>query len=412
FATQVGVAVENARLFEAEKERLVSSERRRRVAEGLRETMRVINSNQPLKKVLETVLDQIYGILDADGGAILRLVQKEPGESGFLAHLTTKNAPEEFIGIDKLHISRSDLGERTLNKQPVVLEDLSKEDIEDYYRSSSSPMKKLGRAVQENYGAFISTPLVVGEELYGVIVLYYNYPREFTDEEVGLATSFADQASIAIENAWLSEKMEEAAVFEERNRMARELHDSVTQTLYSVTLFAEAAKRMADQRNPAQVRSHLENVERMSQQALKEMRLLIYQMRSPGKAGGHFEDKIKSRLGTVERRSGVEFSLEVKGKPDLSEEEAEELYLITQEALNNAQKHAEATRVDVLLDARTESLKLKITDNGRGFDPDEARKGGGMGLNNMKERADNINADLSVKSEPGKGTTILVKKSG
>ncbi len=408
FANQVGVAIENARLFEAEKERLASSERRRRVAEGLRETMGIINSSQSLVKVLETVLDQIYAILNADGGAILRLEKKEYGEDGFLARLTTKNAPEEFREVDRVSLSRSDLDQKTLNKRPLVLEDLSKEVVEDYYISST--MKQLGRVVQERFGASISTPLVMGEELYGVIILYYDKPREFSDEEVSLATTFADQASIAIENARLSKKAEEAAVIEERNRMARELHDSVTQSLYSVTLFAEAAKRMADQGNPEQVRSHLENVERMSQQALKEMRLLIYQMRSPGKTSSHFEDKIKSRLETVERRSGVESSVEVKGSPDLSEEEVEELYLITQEALNNAQKHAEATRVDVLLDARDEDIRLKVSDDGRGFDPSKARESGGMGLNNMKERADKIGAEFSIESEPGKGTMIYVKK--
>ncbi|MFB6290944.1 MAG: sensor histidine kinase, partial [Candidatus Bipolaricaulia bacterium] len=233
--------------------------------------------------------------------------------------------------------------------------------------------------------------------------------RKFSDEEVSLATSFADQASLAIENARLNEKAEEAAVLEERNRMARELHDSVTQSLYSVTLFAEAAKRMADQGNPEQVRSHLENVERMSQQALKEMRLFIYQMRSPGKSSSRFEDKIKSRLETVERRSGVESSVEVKGSPDLAEEKVEELYLIAQEALNNAQKHAEATRVDVLLDARDDGVRLKISDNGRGFDPGKARESGGMGISNMEERADKIGAELSIESEPGKGTRVYVR---
>ncbi|MBS3766058.1 GAF domain-containing sensor histidine kinase, partial [Candidatus Bipolaricaulota bacterium] len=408
FANQVGVAVENARLYEAEKDRRTASERRRQVAEGLRETMSVINSNESLERVLETILDQIYGLLGADSAAILRLEEESSHGDELVARLTTKNPPEEFKEVDRVEFSREDVDRDTLNRRSLVLEDLSEGDVEDYYTTLS--MKQLGRAVQRNFGALISTPLVVGDELYGVIVLYYQEPRKFSDEEVGLATSFADQASLAIENARLNEKAEEAAVIEERNRMARELHDSVTQSLYSVTLFAEAAKRMADQGNTEQVRSHLENVERMSQQALKEMRLLIYQMRSPGKTSSRFEDKIKSRLETVERRSGVESSVEIKGSPDLSEEEVEELYLITQEALNNAQKHAEATRVDVLLESGENGTMLKITDDGCGFDPKEARECGGMGLSNMRERADKIGAELSIESEAGKGTTIYVRK--
>ncbi|MFW6104757.1 MAG: GAF domain-containing protein [Candidatus Bipolaricaulota bacterium] len=361
FANQVGVAIENARLYEAEKDRRTASERRRQVAEGLRETMSVINSNKSLERVLETILDQIYGLLGADSAAILRLEGENSHDDELVARLTTKNTPEEFAEVDRVEFSTEDINQDILNRRSLVLEDLSKEDVKDYYTSPS--MKRLARAVQRNYGASISTPLIVGHELYGVIVLYYDEPRQFSEEEVGLATSFADQASLAIENARLNERAEEAAVLEERNRVARELHDSVTQSLYSVTLFAEAAKRMADQGDPDQVRSHLENVEKMSQQSLKEMRLLIYQMRSPGKTGSRFEDKIKSRLETVERRSGVEFSVEVKGSPGLTEVEEEELYLITQEALNNAQKHAEATRVDVLLDARDDNIELKISDD-------------------------------------------------
>jgi signal transduction histidine kinase len=168
---------------------------------------------------------------------------------------------------------------------------------------------------------------------------------------------------------------------------------------------------MADQGDPDRVRSHLENVERMSQQALKEMRLLIYQMRSTGGTSNRFEDKIKSRLETVERRSGVESSVEVKGNPEMSDDKVEELYLITQEALNNAQKHAEATRVDIVLEARGEEVSLRVTDNGCGFDPEEARDGGGMGLGNMKERAEKIGGELYIESEPGNGTTVGVKIS-
>jgi len=406
FANQVGVAMENARLYQVEKDRLETSERRRQVAEGLRETMEIINSNRSLGRVLETVLDQIYQLLKADSGIILRLEEDETSETGLIGHLKTKNAPEEFRNVDQISLSNSDLNQKTLNKRPLVMEDLSREDVEDYYISSS--MKKLGRAVQRKFGASIATPLVVGEELYGVIVLYYENPRKFREDEVNLATSFADQASLAIENARLNEKAEEAAVIEERNRMARELHDSVTQSLYSVTLFAEAAKRLAEQGDFDQVRSHLGNVERMSQQALKEMRLLIYQMRSPGKTRSRFEDKIKSRLETVESRSGVESSVKVEGSPDLSDEKIEQLYLITQEALNNAQKHAEATRVEVLLESLEDSTVLKITDDGCGFDQDAAEDCGGMGLSNMKERAEKIGADFRIESEQGKGTAVAV----
>ncbi|MFP4647420.1 MAG: GAF domain-containing protein [Candidatus Acetothermia bacterium] len=406
FASQVGVAIKNARLYETEKTRFATSERRRKVAESLRETMRVINSDRSLDIVLETVLAQIYRLLDADGGAILRFQTGEEGQDEFVAELTTENMPEEFRSVARIPLSSSDLNTKTLNNKPLILEDLSGAEVDNYYLSS--PVKELAGTVQRTFGASLATPLIIGEELYGVIILYYENPREFRDEEISLVTSFADQASLAIENARLNKKAEEAAVIEERNRMARELHDSVTQSLYSVTLFAEAAKRVADQGDPHQVQSHLENVARMSQQALKEMRLLIYQMRSRGESNSRFEERIKSRLATVERRSGVDSSVEVKGNPDLSNDKMEELYLIAQEALNNAQKHAEATRVDVLLESEETDTKLKITDDGRGFDLKQACECGGMGLSNIRERAEKIGGKLHIESESGKGTIVCV----
>jgi len=406
FANQVGVAIENAQLYQAEKDRLAASERRRLVAEGLKETMSVINSSHSLSRVLETVLDQIYRLLNADSAVIFRLDEEASGADALIAKLTTKNPPKEFEEVGDVSLSPSDLDARIQNKEPLVVENLSLEDVESHYTSAT--MQELGRVVQDKFGASIATPLVVGGELYGVIILYYEEPRQFSDEAVSLATSFADQASLAIENARLNKKVEEAAVVEERNRMARELHDSVTQSLYSVTLFAEAAKRMAEQDEPERVGSHLENVERMSQQALKEMRLLIYQTRGAGKGSCCFEDRIKGRLETVERRSGVEATVGVEGKHDLDEETIEELYLITQEALNNAQKHAEATEVEISLNCKGEKIDLAVTDDGCGFDIEKARLSGGMGLKNMEERAAKIGGELAIDSEPGEGSTVSV----
>lgn len=410
FANQVAVAIENAQLYQTEKERLVFSERRRLVAEGLRETMGVINSSQSLDKVLNTVLDQIYRLLGADSAAIFQLEERERSTSPLTAQMFTKNAPPEFLEADKISLSLEDLDQEIKDHEPLLVENISSKDVFSKYVSPR--MRELGKVVQKHFGASIATPIVVGRELYGVIILYYEETRDFSEEEVNLATSFADQASLAIENARLNKRLEEAAVIEERNRMARELHDSVTQSIYSVTLFAEAAKRMADQGEYEQVSSHLENVESMSQQALKDLRLLIYQMRSSEKRNCCFEDKIKSRLETVERRSGVESSVRVDKDINLSGNVIEELYLITQEALNNAQKHAEASHVEITLEARSEGFRLEVSDDGRGFDKKQARSGGGIGIGNMRERAEKIGADFLLDTEPGRGTSVIIEKNG
>jgi len=408
FANQVAVAIENAQLYQTEKERLLSSERRRIVAEGLRETMGVINSSQSLDKVLDTVLNQIYRLLDADSAAIFQLGDRDMDSSLLTAQMFTKNPPKEFLERDQVPLSLEDLDQKIKHHKPLVVENISSKNVSSSYVSPR--MQELGRVVQKYFGASVATPIVVGGNLYGVIILYYKEPRSFAEEEVNLATSFADQASLAIENARLNKRLEETAVMKERNRMARELHDSVTQSIYSVTLFAEAAKRMADQGDYEQVSSHLENVESMSQQALKEMRLLIYQMRSPEKRNCCFEDKIKNRLETVERRSGVEYSVMVDEDISLSGNVTEELYLIAQEALNNAQKHAEANRVEISLEGLSEGFRLEVSDDGRGFNEIQAGANGGMGIGNMKKRAEKLCANFSIETGPGKGTSVVVEK--
>jgi len=405
FASQVAVAIENARLYQLEKDRLKKSERRRLVAEGLRETLSTINSSQSLDEVLELTLEQIYKLLEADSGAVFCFHCGVGQKDHVVAQVNAINVPELLEGKEDIPISASELSDKLWNREPLIIEDLTEIEVDEYY--DTPLMQKLAGAIKNNYGASFSVPLIVNDELYGIIVLYYENSRQFTQEDVNIATSFASQASLAIENARLSKKVEESAIIEERNRMARELHDSVTQSLYSVTLFAEAAKRMADRGQIEPVLDHLENVEKMSQQALKEMRLLIYQLKGNEGEGNKFESKIKKRIETVERRSGVDATLNVQGESNLPDPVLNEMFLITQEALNNAQKHAEASRVEIELSYGDENI-LEIRDNGIGFDLENAGDSGGMGLGNMQERASKIGGDLSIETAPGEGTNITL----
>lgn len=409
FANQVSLAIENARLYEREKERLATSEQKRLIAEGFRETVSALNSNQSLDMVLDTVLDQTFRTLGAGGAAIYQLERLETQPDLLLASIVSKNMPEEFTNVDSITFDKSKIHDQILQKLPLSIENLNNYEFSD--RRLTSELKYLHQVIRQHFSAALAIPLNVQEELFGLVGLFYEQTRQFTDEEINAAVSFVDQAALAIENAQLNSKVEEAAIIEERNRMARELHDSVTQSLYSVTLFAEAAMRMADQSNLERVQDHLGSVQEMSQQALKEMRLLIYQLRDTREKGNNFEDRIKNRLETVERRSGVEFDLQVKGNLDLPGPMVEELYLITQEALNNAQKHAEASQVEVELQAEGPELKLRISDDGCGLDIEQARNSGGMGLQNMAERAEKIGGRFSVESDPGQGTSVFVTLS-
>jgi len=203
---------------------------------------------------------------------------------------------------------------------------------------------------------------------------------------------------------------EEMAVMQERNRLARELHDSVTQSLHSSTLLAEAGQRVASSGDIERARGYLIRLGEISQQALREMRLLVYELRPLALSDVGLAGALQQRLDAVERRSGVEVQLSIEEELELPRSIEEELYRIAMEALNNALKHANPTKVTVTLcreeQRATPCIALAIIDNGIGFDPDEKVGEGGFGLVSMQERIEKLGGELTILSAPGEGTQV------
>lgn len=216
-------------------------------------------------------------------------------------------------------------------------------------------------------------------------------------------------SGVAVENARLYKRVERAAIAAERSRLARDLHDSVTQSLYSMTLFAEAARRLTASKGEGTVEEYLSQLCETSQQALKEMRLLVYELRPSTLEEGGLIGVLQQRLDTVERRAGVEAHLFVEGELDLPKKIEEGLYRITQEALNNSLKHAAATAVKVQIQVEEDLLTLEITDNGRGFEANAMADTGGIGLSSMQERAEKLGGALQIVSAPEEGTKVQVQ---
>ena len=207
----------------------------------------------------------------------------------------------------------------------------------------------------------------------------------------------------------LRQQMRELAVLEERNRLARELHDSVTQSLYSLTLFAEAGRRSAEAGDLDRVKEYLGQLGETAHQSLKEARLLIHQLRPAVLEQEGLVGALQQRLDAVERRAGVEARLLLDGTIGLPASLEEQLYHVAQEALNNALKHAAATAVTVHLAANAELVELEVEDNGRGFDPKVVSQSGGMGLGNIRKRVEDLGGSLTILSAPGKGTKVKVR---
>ncbi len=240
----------------------------------------------------------------------------------------------------------------------------------------------------------------------GVLAIFGHTAYLFNVEDLGLLGAVAEQLGVAVENTRLRRRAAEALVVEERQRLARDLHDSVTQLLYSQTLFAEGAALSLQQGHWERAAHCVTRLGETTRRALREMRLMIYRLRPAELAELGLVGVLQRRLERVEQRAGIRASLISEGVGGLSPVQEEALYYCAEEALNNALKHANASDVRVELRRADRSLLLSVRDDGCGFDPDRASSG--FGLQNLRERTAGLGGTFVVQSSPGAGTRITV----
>jgi len=258
-----------------------------------------------------------------------------------------------------------------------------------------------------NLKALLLVPLQVRGTAFGAVaVAREGAGPAFCAAEVSLAETIAADVAAAIENARLYEQAQELAVIAERNRLARELHDSVTQTLYSVALLAETLPRVWE-RHPEEARQALNDLHRLARGALGEMRTLLLELRPAILLEKDLAELLRQLAEATMGRTQSQVEISVYGERSLPDEVRIALYRIVQEALNNVVKHASASRAVVELDLGSEHVELCVWDDGRGFDP-QAALGQGFGVQNMVDRAAGIGAEFHLQSQPGQGTRVEV----
>jgi len=204
-------------------------------------------------------------------------------------------------------------------------------------------------------------------------------------------------------------KIETLAVAEERNRLARDLHDSVTQSLYSLTLFAEAASEELAAGELNTVGNHLKELRQTSRQALQEMRLMIFELRPPELDEKGLALALQERLEAVESRAGMKTDITIGFIERLNSNVELGLYSIAREAMNNILKHSQATKVSITLSKEGERVILEIRDNGNGLDVSSEKFNSGLGIKGMQERASKIGASLDLKRMQEGGTLLRVE---
>ncbi len=412
-ATERVLAYQN--LEQRVEERTSEIERRRRVAESLRDVLGILNSNRSLDEILDYIVDQACQLLDAEAVAIYRLL----GDDNILRIQTARGLDPGYAAEANIPLGQSVSGQAALKRQPMMLSDvaaISSDDDLPLDRQRQALLERLGT----QYRALLAIPLGDGDK-YGAITLYYREPRLFSDEDVALAVAFSDQVALAIENARLRVRAEQSAVAAERSRIARDLHDSVTQVLFSASLIAEVLPAVWE-RDIEEGQQALAEMRQLTRGALAEMRTLLLELRPAALTEAKLGDLLHQLAEVVTGRARVPVKVKVNDVGTLPPDVHIALYRIAQEALNNVIKHAEASQAIVRLHCRptvsdlgskgtreesVRQVELYISDNGQGFDASQTPLDR-LGLGIMRERAEAIGATLTVESQPGRGAQIKV----
>jgi signal transduction histidine kinase len=260
--------------------------------------------------------------------------------------------------------------------------------------------------------SFLGVPIVTPEGVMGAFYLTEKLDAaDFTDEDEELIALLAAHAAIAITNARLYERSRELSTVEERNRLALDLHDSVSQKLFALILTAEAAGTLLERDAPA-AREQVGNLATQARDALDELRVLVFELRPPDLEKDGLCGAVRKHVELVRRMQGLEVELDVADDVPVYPARDREVLRIAQEALQNAVKHAQAKRVTVKLQADNGRLLLEVADDGVGFDPAAAAlRARRLGLTSMRERAERVGGTLEIRSGEG-GTTVRLEVGG
>jgi len=291
------------------------------------------------------------------------------------------------------------------SRKPVIIDDIrADEPLASSYRDAINSLGLLEVPPFDRIRAWMGIPLIVGDEVIGMLTMSKTEPRYFTEEHARLVSAFANQAGVAIEHARLFDQGQRLATVEERQRLARELHDSVSQALYGIALGARTARTILD-REPAKAVEPVEYVLSLAEAGLAEMRSLIFELRPESLETEGLVTALEKQIAATSARYGLEIVAELVAEPSISIQQKEALYRITQEALHNVVKHAHATTVRVSLSDSGDALTLSVTDDGDGFDTGGDFPGH-LGLRSMAERAERAGAELAIESKPGVGSRV------
>ncbi len=262
-------------------------------------------------------------------------------------------------------------------------------------------------ALLEGMQSWMWVPLAAKSRIIGSLGVAHEKRNHFTPHHADLALSVANQAAITLINAELYGHAQALAVLEERQRLARNLHDAINQSLFSAGLIAEVLPRLWE-RDQAEARRSLEDLRKLTRGAMAEMRALLAELRPSTLTDAELGDLLRLLGNAFTGRTNIPAKVTVVGQGALPADVQVAIYRVCQEALNNVAKHAEASRVEINLKHENTAIELSIRDDGQGFET-ERTTSGHYGLSMMHERLEAVGARLSITSQPGHGTELIIR---
>ncbi|MEX0782364.1 MAG: histidine kinase [Dehalococcoidia bacterium] len=376
---------------------------RTRELRALLDVSNVMSSTLDLDRLLGVILEQLKVAVDYTGASVLvvegeQLITRESRAQG-------GPAPREALVDQRFSITAlGPIWDAMSAAKPIIIDDAHGETpAAQSFREATGPLYDTSFA---GVRSFLAVPLMSNDRVTGMLAMSQDAPGMFTDHHARLAIAIAAQAGIALENAYLLEQSQHSAALEERQRLARELHDSVSQALYGIALGARTARKRLDS-DPTNLAEPLDYVLSLAEAGLTEMRALIFELRPDSIETEGLVAALGRQVAATRARYGVAVNAALADEPDVPVGTKEALYRIAQEAMHNTVKHARATNIDLSLERHNGHLHMHVADDGLGFDP-AGEFPGHLGLRSMRERMVALGGTFEIWSAPGEGTRIKV----
>lgn len=372
--------------------------RRNQELTALNSVARAVSESLNLDVVLYRTLDEVLKVTNAEAGEIF-LLDEQNQELVRRTHIGL--LPKVFQETDRLKIGEGFAGTVVRTGEPIIVQDLSQE-----------PELYQKMFIKGGFRSLVSVPLKSKNTNIGALNIISPSPGRFTTEDSRLLINIGHQIAVGIENARLHEKVQGVAALEERERLAREMHDGLAQVLSYVITKSQAAREFVLSGQDTKANSELIELETIAQEVYADVREVILGLRSTASPKRDIVSALREFVSRFSQMSGIRTELEIHdGKlPFLPTTSELQVIHIIQEALTNVRKHAGASHAWVRISKNSDQIEIVIEDDGHGFDLSSIRREGGprFGLQTMRERTESLEGTLDIKPANGHGTKVIL----